>query len=356
MRKVLTLLFIVTAALVLFGIIAVNTASQGHPQGPDRFFKVQVIAAAVGSVLAFIISRIDYRIWRMKLFSILIAVASIALCCTVFAFEKVNGSHRWIELGPVSIQPSEFARIGLILVIAAWYAYVGPRVRRFRSGVLWPLLIIALFTLPVILAPDLGATVVMIISVGTILLDSGVKWKWILLGLSGLVIVGTLLIAGNENKRSRIRDYINSWKGVESTEKTAYNRNQAMECFARGGWKGVGFNESLQKERYLPEPNSDFIFAIIAEEFGIFATLGMVTAFLILLWCGLYVALHAPDRFGRFIALGLSFMVVFEAAFNIGMVTGCLPTKGIALPYTRAVGTNAIATLMAMGIIISVGR
>lgn len=345
----------VLAALLLFGLVIVFTASSAQKGGALPFVKMQGIAALIGTFLSITISRINYRIWRNKTLLLATIIACVLSCSMVFLFPAINGSRRWIYLGGLSLQPSEFARIGLILVLAAWYEKIGPRAKSFIRGALIPALIIALIVGPVFASPDIGASLVMCVVSFVIMLAAGVRWRWLSLGAVCACILLAILVIVNPNKRSRVLSYYDSIRGRESTEETSYHRNQSIEAFVRGGWKGVGIGKSIQKHRYLPEANSDFIFAIVAEEFGIFATVGMVTAFMILLFCGTYIAYHAVDRFGSFLALGLTILLTFEASFNIGMVTGCLPTKGIALPFTSAGGTSLIASLIAFGLLISVG-
>ena len=142
---------------------------------------------------------------------------------------------------------------------------------------------------------------------------------------------------------------------MESTQETAYHRNQSIEAFVIGGPGGVGLGNSIQKKQYLPEANTDFIFAIAGEEFGLVDTI-IVALFMVLLFAGVYVAFHAPDRFGRFLALGMTVLLTFEAAFNIGMTTGCLPTKGLALPFISYGGTSLMASFIAFGFILSVAK
>ncbi len=355
MRKAITTLWVVAAALLLFGLVIVYSASSAQKGGPIHFFKMQAVAAVCGTIAAIVLSRIDYRFWNNAKLLVFVGLVCVAFCSLVFLFPKVNGSRRWVYLAGISLQPSEFARIGLVMVLSAWYDRIGPRAKSFVRGVLIPGAMLALIVGPVVASPDLGATLVMCVAAGTVIVAAGVKWHWIGLGAVAALALIVVLVMVNPNKRSRMVSYFDSLQGRESTEETSYHQNQSIEAFVRGGWKGVGLGKSIQKHRYLPEANSDFIYAIAAEEFGIFATLSMVIAFSIMLWCGVYIAFHAADRFGRFMAMGLTVLVTFEAAFNMGMVTGCLPTKGIALPFTSAGGTSLLASMIAFGLLLSVG-
>ena len=356
MRRTITALWASLAALVAFGLVLVYSASVTQKGGALPFMKMQAAAAAVGIVAAYVLSRIDYRFWQRPACVVAIIVVSVATCSLVFLFPEINGSRRWIRLAGVSIQPSEFARIGMAIVMAAWYGKVGFKSRTFVKGFLVPCVLLGFMAAPVALSPDLGATVVIAATCGAIFVAARVKWRYLILAAMAGAVLGGAFIMSSPNRRSRMISYFDSVKGVESKEDTAYHRNQSIEAFVRGKSKGCGLGESIQKHKYLPEANTDFIFSIAGEEFGLVATIGVVVAFGIILFCGTFVAYHAHDRFGRLMALGLTVMLTFEAGFNIGMVTGLLPTKGLALPFISYGGTSMFASLVAAGLIISVGN
>jgi cell division protein FtsW len=317
--------------------------------------KMQAAAMVVGVVASYVVSRIDYRVWQRPACVIAIIVVCVTACSLVFLFPAVNGSRRWIRLPGVSIQPSEFARIGMAIVMAAWYDKVGFKARTFVKGFLFPCILLGFMAAPVALSPDVGATAVILATCGAIFIAARVKWRYLFLAGLACLVLGGVFIMSSPNRRSRIISYYESMRGIESTEDTAYHRNQSIEAFVRGGSHGSGLGRSIQKHKYLPEANTDFIFSIAGEELGPAATIGVVLVFGILLFCGTYIAYHAHDRFGRLMALGLTVMLTFEAGFNIGMVTGLLPTKGLALPFISYGGTSMFASLVAAGLIISVG-
>ncbi len=356
MRRTLTALWASLAALVAFGLVLVYSSSVAQKGGSLPFMKMQAAAAAAGIVAAYVLSRIDYRIWQRPVCVVFIIFFCVVSCSLVFLFPEVNGSRRWIRLPHISIQPSELARIGMAIVMAAWYGKVGFKSRTFVKGFLLPCLLLGFMAAPVALSPDLGATVVIAAMCGAIFVAARVKWRYLILAGVVCAVLGGAFIMSSPNRRSRMISFIDSAKGIESKEDTAYHRNQSIEAFVRGGATGSGIGRSIQKHKYLPEANTDFIFSIAGEEFGLVATVAVVVAFGILLFCGTYVAYHAYDRFGRLMALGLTVMLTFEAGFNIGMVTGFLPTKGLALPFISYGGTSMFASLVAAGLIISVGN
>lgn len=356
MRKVITALWVTLAVLVAFGLVLVYSASVTQKGGALPFVKMQCAAAFIGLLAAIVLGRIDYRVLQKRRVIIPLAVLSVALSALVFLGPEINGSRRWIRLAGFSLQPSEFARIGMILAMAAWYGRVGFKSRTCVKGFLCPLAILVVMLAPVAASPDLGASVVICISCGTVLFAAGVKWRYLVLAGLAAVVLGGAFIMSSPNRRSRMMTYVSNVKGEESTEDTAYHRNQSLESFVRGGALGAGLGNSIQKHNFLPEANTDFIFSIAGEEFGLPGTLGVVVVFMIMLWCGVYVAYHACDRFGRLAALGLTVLLVFEAGFNIGMVTGCLPTKGLALPFVSYGGTSIAASFIAFGLIVSIGN
>ena len=355
MRRTITAIWVSLAALVAFGLVLVYSSSVAQKGGVVPFIKMQAVAAAAGFVATYVLSRMDYRVWQRPASIVLIIIISVATCSLVFLFPEVNGSRRWIRLAGISIQPSEFARIGMAIVMAAWYGKVGFKSRTFVKGFLIPCVLLGIMAAPVALSPDVGATAVILVTCGAIFVAARVKWRYLFLAGLACLVLGGAFIMSSPNRRSRIISYYESMKGIESKEDTAYHRNQSIEAFVLGKFKGTGIGRSIQKHKYLPEANTDFIFSIAGEEFGLVATVAVVIAFGVILFCGTYVAYHAHDRFGRLMALGLTVMLTFEAGFNIGMVTGCLPTKGLALPFISYGGTSMFASLVAAGLIISVG-
>lgn len=354
MRNAITTLCTATAALLLFGLVLVFTASSA--QKASSVFYHQLAYAGIGLMAALAISRLRYKFWRNKAVLAIVGLVGIAACALVFKYDKINGSRRWIMVAGMSIQPSEFARIGLVMILAAWYDRIGPRAEEFIRGALVPALLLGLIVAPVALSPDIGATGVMCVAAGAVVLAGGIRKRWLFLGVVAAIVLVTFMVLTNENKLSRVMTYVDGLRGRETSSETAYHVEQSKEAFARGGWKGRGLGEGIQKYNYLPEANSDFIFASAAEEFGIFATAGIVLAFMFILLSGSIIAYYADDRFGRLLGLGLTVLLSFEAAFNVGMVTGCLPTKGIALPFNSAGGSSLIASLLVVGLLVSIAR
>ena len=366
MRKTLAILGLVTAALVSIGIVVL--ASAGGARGialyndPNYFVKRQ----AVWLVLALFVMAgavlFDYHNWRdRKWLTVALFAVVLVMLCMVFAFPKINGSYRWLDFKrfgvPMRLQPSELAKIATVLCVSVWLERAGWRVSQFFRGAVVPCAIFGAVSALLVLEPDYGSTMV-VLSVGfTLMLLAGTKvWHFIGLGVSGFGMVSAL-IWFDPNRRARLLAWLHGNEGdggSEATRNAYYQLQQAIVAICNGGVTGVGYNQSMQKQYYLPEAHTDFIFAIGAEELGLFFSLAVLLLFMAVFACGMYVAMHAGDRLGRLLAFGMTFLVVVQAVVNIGVVTGCLPTKGLALPLISYGGTNLISALTAIGVIMNV--
>lgn len=370
MKKTLTTLTLTVVILLGLGIVLLATASTVRAQGlhatPHFFVKRQLMWLAVSAAVAFVACRFDYHFWKkypqLPIALYVFVVVSLLLVFCPGIGGKVKGSYRWLDFGPLRMQPSEFAKLAVVVVMAVWMDHIGWRVRQFVKGALVPAAIMGCFAALLAVEPDFGATLVVIVLGGGIMFVTGTR----LLHLSALGLVGitpiALLVAANPNRMDRIAAWIRSLLGKDTTlvdadvvSPAAYHLQQAILAFKNGGPWGVGFNQSIQKYNYLPEAHTDFIFAIGGEEFGFPFSLAVLVAYAILLVCGILISIRAPDRLGRLLAFGMTVLLVFQAAFNIGVVTGCLPTKGLALPFISYGGTNLVTALVAVGTLMNVG-
>jgi cell division protein FtsW len=360
MKKTLTTLALTVVILLGLGIVLLATASTVRAQGlyadPHFFFKRQLMWLGLAAAVAFVSCRFDYHWWKKipllpVAFYACVVIALVLVFCPVIG-GKVKGSCRWLNLGPLRMQPSEFAKIAIVVVMSVWMDRIGWRVRQFVKGALIPAGALGVFAALLAVEPDFGATMVVIVLGGSLMFVTGSRiWHLLVIACAGLPPL-ILLIATNANRMERIRAWL---QGSDSDSSAAYHLQQAILAFKNGGPWGVGFNQSIQKYNYLPEAHTDFIFAIGGEEFGFLFSIGVLLAFAVLLVCGILISIRAPDRLGRLLAFGMTLLLVFQAAFNIGMVTGCLPTKGLALPFISYGGTNLITALFAVGTLINVG-
>lgn len=366
MRRTLSILGLVTAALVSIGIVVL--ASAGGARGlalyndPNYFVKRQAVWLVVALLVMAVAVMFDYHNWRdKKWLTIALFVAVLVMLGVVFAFPKINGSYRWLDFKrfgvPMRLQPSELAKLATVLCVSVWLERAGFRVTRFLRGAVVPCAIFGAVAVLLVLEPDYGSTMVVLAVGFTLMFLAGTKlWHLVLLGVSGFGMVVTLVWL-DPNRRARLMAWLHGNEGdggSEATRNAYYQLQQAIVAICNGGVTGVGYNQSMQKQYYLPEAHTDFIFAIGAEELGLFFSIAVLLLFLAVFVCGMYVSMHASDRLGGLLAFGMTFLVAVQAIVNIGVVTGCLPTKGLALPLISYGGTNLISALTAIGIIMNV--
>jgi len=385
MRKVIVALITCVAALAGIGLIFVASASSERAilnYGDAQYFlKRQLIWMTISLLLGFAAARFDYHLWakRRWLRWALMALVIFALLAVFVPGLGIrsHGSSRWIGHGALRFQPSELAKLATVILMAAWMSSIGWRVRTFFKGFLIPVGVLSVLLFFLLKEPDFGATLVTaVVGVG-IMFVAGARLIYIV-GAGFLGGLGFLMMILHDKVRSeRVMVYAVKLFGKASvvTEQLAgflgksvdqvlqdvatsdkkHQVEQSRLAFINGGEWGVGLNNSMQKHYYLPEAHTDFIYAIAGEEWGLPVTLGILLAFGVILVCGLLIATRAPDRLGRLIAFGLTLLLVFQAFFNIGVVTDCLPTKGLALPFISYGGSNLITAFVAIGVLINIG-
>ena len=366
MRKSALLFFgLVVAALVALGLVVLSSASEANGvrlhNDPLFFMKRQFMYLVAGIIVAAGAAAFDYRKWREHwVLAALFYVAVIGLLVAVFGFRAINGSHRWIAVGPLRLQPSELAKIATVLVIAVWMDKAGWRVELFRRGALWPAAIIGAIALPVLLEPDFGSVMVIGFAGLLVMFVSGTR----VLHMVPFVVCGGALFAykvlTNENRMRRLGAFVGeraagAASSLAEMDPAAYQAYMARVALQNGGIGGVGLGESMQKHFYLPEAHTDFIFAVGAEELGLLFSIAVIALFVAFFALSVYIARKASDRFGRYLVVGMSFVIFFQAAFNLGVVCEALPTKGMALPFFSYGGTNLLSAFFAVGTILSVG-
>lgn len=354
-------------------------SSAGSPVGYRKyhdfyyFLKQQGRWLAIAMPLFLAAVFFDYRKWREhRWLTVLMYVSVVIALAAVFGFRPINGSRRWLMLGPIHIQPSEFAKIAVVITMSVFLDRAGWRIELFWKGALRALAIIAVPMLLAVFEPDFGSTMVIALSGGVLMFIAGMRWRhMILLGVAGTVLVGSLLLS-NGNRMRRIsawmpetaKVHISAWcpwlgdltVSTEDAREANHQLDQALIAIRNGGETGLGYCNSRQKERYLPENHTDFIFAIGAEEWGVVFSLLMLSLFVTVFVCGMIIAAKSCDRLGRLMAFGMTFLIFFQAMFNMGVVTGLLPTKGLALPFISYGGTNLMTALIAVGVLINISR
>ena len=341
---------LVVTILVALGLVVLSSASEAnairlHNGDPYFFMKRQFAYLGCGIVLMVCMAMFDYRRWRdSEWLAWLFYAVVIVLLVAVFKFRAINGSHRWIALGPLRLQPSEFAKLATVILVSVWLDRLGWKVELFVKGAFWPAALIGVIALPILFEPDFGSVMVVGLVGFLVMFVSGVR----LLHMAPFAIAGAGVVAfkvlTNANRVARLFD-----------ERKLYQVKMALAAIGNGGIWGVGLGESMQKQLYLPEAHTDFVFAVGAEELGLAFSVGVVLLFVAFFAISVYIARKAGDRFGRFLVVGMAFIIFFQAMFNIGVVCKALPTKGMALPFFSYGGTNLLSTFFAVGTILSVG-
>lgn len=353
------ILILVVGILVLFGLVMLVSTS--GPQGeklfdnPYYFTQRQTAWLLLGLVAAAFGAKVDYHRW-MKMAWPLLAVTLVLLALVYVPGIGLNikGSHRWIRLpAGLSFQPSELAKFTAINALALWFGTKRRERSGFVGGILVPGAILGSMLALIVFETDFGATVLIGATGGAMMFVAGAPFLYLLpVG----VLAGTGLgwmIKENPERMARILAFLDPEKYVDGE---AYQLMNALYAFVVGGAWGVGLGESLQKRFYLPEAHTDFIFAIIGEELGIGASVGVVLLFVVFMLCGLRISGRAADVGGRLMAFGITILITVQAAINIGVVTGRLPTKGLPLPFISFGGTSLVVTLFMTGVLLNIAK
>lgn len=348
---------ILVILLVAIGVVMMFSASYPrayHEQDGDGlyFFKRQVIFACLGLFIMYIVSRLNIELWRR--FSVHIYFGALVLLGLVLLIgTSGGGAKRWIILGPVSIQPSEIAKLGVVLFFSAMISRFKGLMRNPIFGVV-PFLIALLLVVGLLwFEPHLSAIVIICLTGGSLMLLGGTEKKWfIFLGIGAAV--GFALFLSFKGYAS---DRIQAWLHPENYARDkGYQVLQSLYAIGSGGLFGRGFGKSRQKYLYLPEEHNDYIFPVVCEELGFVGATLIVLLFALLVIRGYWIAMHAPNRFGKLVAAGLTTLLALQVILNIGVVTNTLPSTGISLPFFSYGGTALILQLVEMGIILSISR
>lgn len=358
MRNTVNALIVVVLLLVSLGIIALATTSSVRAatrfDDPSHYVRLQLIWVGVSLVLGYILSHIDYRLWqRLAPVLVIIVVILLAMVFLPGIGVRVGGSRRWLRvLGSVRLQPSEIAKIVEMIALSAWLAHVGRRATTFKYGLLMPGLGLSVLLGLVIAEPDFGTTMLMGATALIVLFAGGVRLHYLVITAAVGFSAFILAVMQDHVRWARVMAFLDP----EKYPNTAYHLTQSKIAFILGGFSGVGLGDSIQKHYYLPESHTDFILAILAEEFGILGSGAVALLFGAILFLGLRISAYAPDRFGRLLAFGLTTMIVVQASINIGVVTGCLPTKGLPLPFISYGGSSMLSSIACICILINIGK
>ena len=350
MRYATNTLAVCVAGLLALGIVMLYSA--GMAQTGARYLTMQLVWGGLGIAVCFVAAAVDYRLLKKvawPLFAITVVMLLLVLIPGVGIMK--NGARRWFDLGPMNFQPSELAKITLIIIIAAWAESQARRMREFKYGLLIPGGMIALTLGLVFLEPDFGTTMLMTVVAGIMLLVAGTNWKHIVPPLAAAAGAITIAIMNDPVRLKRIMAFLHPEQHREGVGFQAY---QAMLALGSGGSTGLGLGNGRQKLGFVPEHHTDFIFSVIGEELCVVASLAVVIAFMAIVVCGLYIAWNARDRFGMILGTGITVLIGLQAFINIGVVTSALPNKGLPLPFISYGGSSMVMMLGSVGILLSI--
>ena len=349
-----------TALLMAFGLVTLYAASYYNAQDasgtPLAEVLSQLMGIALGAIVMAVMLRIDYRILQKPIYSSSLLCVSLLLLVLVAIpgiGKSLNGSRRWLRLGPVSFQPSELAKYSAILHMARLLSQSRRDVRRFFTGLLPALLMPCVMFALILLQPNLSTAGSIVIAAGLMAMLAGARW--IHLGLAGCcgMAVGVFYAFSEDYRRARMLSFRDPFAMMS---KEGYQLSQSLMAFGSGGLFGMGLGQGRQKYAFLPYPESDFIFAVVGEDLGLFGCLVVLALFALFIFFGLRVAIRCPDRFGSLLAGGITCMIGVQAMMNMAVVTGLMPTTGQPLPFFSAGGTSIAVLMGAVGLLLNISR
>ena len=351
-------LFLCVTILSIFGLIMVYSSSSvwASFKFNDSFHysKYQLIFFIIGIIIMIITSKVDYKIYY-KYSNIFLLISFILLILVLIpGIGSIrNGSRSWFGIGSFGIQPSEAAKICLIIFTSKYLSKSENYIKSYYKGII-PVLFITLVVFALImLQPDLGTGVILVLSIISILFISGVKINFFigggLLGLIGVV----LLVIIAPYRMARITSFLDPWKDPLGS---GFQMIQSLYAIGPGGLLGNGYLNSIQKHFYLPEPQTDFIFSIIAEEFGVVGVIIVVGLFILLLYRGIKIAINTNDSFSKYLAFGILFQLIFQAILNLSVVVGLIPVTGVTLPFISYGGSSLLVSMFSMGILLNISK
>jgi len=352
MKVAVTTLAVCVTSLLALGLVMLYSSSM--TQVGAHYLMMQLVWCVFGFGCCAAAAALDYQLLKKNAWLLFgLAMFLLLLVLVPHIGRKINGARRWFDVHGIRFQPSELGKIALLIALA-WY---GDRFQRrmatFKWGIVFPVALIGAILGLIFVEPDRGTTILLAaVSLGMLLI-AGTDWKKMLLPVP-LALAGLAYSIWRDPMRMK---RIFSWWNLEQNKDgVGYQAYQAMIALGSGGWDGLGLGNGRQKLGFVPEHHTDFIFSIIGEELGLVATLFVILAFVILALCGLYIALRARDTFGTLLATGITLLISLQAAINIGVVTSALPNKGLPLPFISYGGSNLLAMLTCVGILLSIAR
>ena len=357
-KKLDKILLLSMIVLAIFGIIMIYSASfvwaEYKFNDSFKFVKAQGIFFLVGLFLIYLFLKIDINFLKKKSNLILLGCFLLLVLVLIPGIGTIrNGSRSWFGIGGFGIQPSEFSKIGLIIYTSKYLANNNKLMRSIKQGVLPILLVIGTFLLLIMLEPDFGTAMVITLTLVVIIFTSGVKLSFFAnIGIVGILGIVALIIVA-PYRMARIVSFLNPWSDPLGS---GFQIIQSLYAIGPGGLLGQGFLQSRQKSFYLPEPQTDFIFSIISEEFGILGVIIVCSLFFIIFYRSIKIALHQSDLFKKYLVFGLAFGIIIQAILNLSVVIGLIPVTGVTLPFLSYGGSSLLVSMASIGIILNISK
>jgi cell division protein FtsW len=361
------LLLIMTLLLLGFGLVMVFSASSSIAIASSRyggdalyFTKRQLLWAVLGSGVLLVLMNISYTKFKRG-FILYFLPVFVLLALVPFIGDEVNGARSWLGIGSLGIQPTEFAKLAIILYLGSLIAKKGEKFRDFKKGLFPVMVIVGVICGMIMLQPDLGSSLVLASCAVIMIIAGGSNLKQVF--LSGFIVVAIVSVVVSlsmaadptvwQYRIERFTSYMDPWQDQQGS---GFQLIRSLEALGHGGFTGAGFGQSVQKLHYLPFAYNDFIFAVIAEEFGFIGSLLFLLFYLCFIWRGLIVAIRCPDVYGTVVGVGIMGLIAVQTIINIGGVTGAIPITGVTLPLISYGGSSMLVTMACIGVLLSISR
>ena len=350
-------LFATTVAMISLGLLMVYSSSYdaSRQDGGDgtHFLLRQGMAAAIGLGVMLIALRIDYRLYRRRPMVALAVGTTLVLLVAVLFLGSGAGTRRWFALGPFHLQPSEIAKLSIVVFLASYLSRKDDQINDWWQGLFPALSVVGVYALLVLREPDLGTAAAIVLVSGIMLTVAGLGLRYIIgFGMLGAATV-TLQVMTTEYQLRRIMAFWDPWADPLGF---GFQTVQSLIAVGTGGIAGAGLAEGMQKLSFLPAPHTDFIYAVIGEELGLIGSVLVVTGFMLILWRGLRASVAAPDKFGFYLGVGLTAGLVMQALLNMSVVVNLVPITGITLPLISYGGSSLVATCAAIGVLLNISQ
>ena len=357
-KKINYILLLTVIILSIFGVIMIYSSSSIWAEykfdDPFKYMKMQGLFLIIGIILMIAISKIPYT-YYLKKTNIILGVCLLLLILVIIPGIGTvrNGSRSWFGIGSLGIQPSEFAKLGLLIFTSKYLSKNPKIINNIKTGVFPILIILFLIFGLIMLQPDFGTGTIIVVSIIALLFVSGVKLSFFtisiiigIIGVAGLIIIAPYRLA-------RILSFLNPWQDPLGS---GFQIIQSLYAIGPGGLLGLGFGNSIQKHFYLPEPQTDFIFAVISEEFGFMGILIVAVLFLTIIYCCIKISLKTEDRFAKYLSFGIIFQLAFQTILNLMVVVGLIPVTGVTLPFLSYGGSSLLVSMASIGIILNISK